>query len=659
MSEAYERGAIVVVAADRPTPDSPAGDLVERLGRRRGPGEPLVVGVGAEALAALLTDPSLGTLLVDLRGSEEDWGRLRPSLVNPRPAMTDDVPLLVVADGASWPRVLEVLDTGRGDGLQLPAGDAELWARIRGVSAARQARESERDRLAQAIHDDSLQVLAAVAMRLQLLRRRAAQPEDHPVGVHAHEAEDVLALDEVIDDLGDALERLRTLEVERRGIEEPEVVAGTGSERLARSAHSPVGPAPASSARPPAPATEPTLWGSPEVLSRLSHDLRSPLNAVLGFAQLLELGDLDADQSDAVRQIIRAGTRLLELINEVVDLSRIEAGYLDLSLEPVGVGEVVRDALDLMRPAASEAAVELVAPPSDATIEVAVMADRQRLVQVLLILVSNAVRYNEPGGHVAIEVTRGDGHIRLAVRDDGIGIDPERLPNVFVPFDRLGVERQGLSGTGLGLAIAKGLVAHMGGHLAVDSAVGEGSSFWFELRGAPVPPSEAEIDAVAGAEGVPAGLAPFEVLYIEDNPTSLRLVERVLARRPGVTMIPAMQGRLGVQLAAQRQPAMVLVDLHLPDMAGREVVRVLTTDPVTAHIPVVVLSANAVRPRDQAAVVEGARAYLSKPFQIDSLLTLVDTIRAEWASAAAPPDRVEEAGTTSMSTSDESRELRS
>jgi CheY-like chemotaxis protein len=657
MSDAYERGAIVVVAAGS-TGERPPVDLLERLGRRQADAAALV-GAGPDTnLADLVDNPDVGAIVVDLRGDDAHWARVRPILT--AGAGADDAPLLLVGDDASWPRVLEVLDTGRGDGVRLPCTDAELWARLRGVSAARRARELERDRLARAIHDDSLQVLAAVAMRLQLLRRRAAAVLDAPAGTEVGaspaaagraDTEDALALDEVIDDLGAALERLRTLETERRGVAP---AAGPGGRWTTRD--------PADLARPGdgrfPNLLETSLWGSPELLSRLSHDLRSPLNAVLGFAQLLELGELDSDQADAVRQIIRAGTRLLELINEVVDLSRIEAGYLDLSLEPVDPREVVRDALDLMRPAAAEAAVDLATPAFSApaaarervmgAAELPVMADRQRLLQVLLILLSNAVRYNEAGGHVSVELEPAGSHVRLTVTDDGIGIDPARLHSVFVPFDRLGGDRQGLAGGGLGLAIAKGLVTRMGGHISVDSSPGEGSRFWFELRSAPVAPSEAELDAAAVAGPLPAGVTPFEVLYIEDNPTSLRLVERVLGRREGVSMIPAMQGRLGVQLAAQRQPAMVLVDLHLPDMAGRDVVHALKADPLTRHIPVVVLSANAIRPQEPSGGVEGARAYLTKPFQIDTLLSLVDTIRAERAAA----DRVESAGTTTMSRSD-------
>lgn len=616
MPESYQRGTIVVVEPAVPDrPDRGPGTLIDRLG-----GAAPVAEAPAEQLADLLGDRHVGAVVVDVRGGEQAWTSMRPSLLAPPDGAVEDPPLLLVADQASWPRVLEVLAAGRGDGLMVPCADAELRARIRSVTGAWRAREHERDALARAIHGDWLQVLASVAMRLQLLRRRVVDPA----------AELATGLDEAIVDLGGVVERLRTLETERRAPVAEAAAPGAGLPHRGSS-----------------PGTTPTLWGSPELLSRLSHDLRSPLNAVLGFAQILELGELAGEQIDAVRQIIRAGTRLLELIDEVVDLSRIEAGHLDLSLEPVDVVELVHDATDLMRPAAAEAAVEIALPaavaldgypwspaagdhpPGRAVAEMPVMADRQRLLQVMLILLSNAVRYNHPGGRVEVTTSAQEGgYVRVAVCDDGPGIAADQLHKVFLPFDRLHADTQRVAGAGLGLPIARGLLARMGGHIAVASASGEGSRFWFELRAAPAPPSEAEIDAVAGATaGEGSAVSPIEVLYIEDNPASLRLVERILARRPGVTMVPAMQGRLGVQLAVQRQPALILLDLHLPDMAGRDVLHALAGDPATAHIPVVVLSARAQRPEDPDIRLEGARAYLTKPFQMDALLALVDGIR--------------------------------
>jgi len=477
--------------------------------------------------------------------------------------------------------------------------------------------------LGEAIHGDSLQVLAALTMRLQLVQRRAQ---------HAGMTLDASAADElgdIIDDLGGAVERLRSLDFELRR-HERETAPRPGSRSIASSHRS--------------------MWETPELLSRLSHDLRSPLNAVLGFAQLLELGELTPDQTDATRQIMRAGSRLLELVNEVVDLSRIEAGHLSVSLEPVSLPDVIRDAIDLMAPAALDNEVIVAARglasggrAADAngasgSDEVLVLADRQRLLQVLLILLSNAVRYNHPDGHVEVDARLEGRRMRISITDDGIGISPEQLDKVFVPFDRLGVDKQGIDGAGLGLPIARGLVERMGGDLSVTSTLGGGATFSFDLRVAPTP-SAHEASGTDDVTLVDADAVPFEVLYIEDNPASLRLVERILTRRPGVTLIPAMQGRLGMQLAVQRRPGMVLVDLHLPDMAGLDVVRALSAEPLTKELPVVVLSADADRQQSERAVAEGARAYLSKPFQIEALLALVDALRREAAIEGRVPRR--------------------
>jgi DNA-binding response OmpR family regulator len=403
MAEVYERGAIVVVDPGRTgeRPDGPDA-LVEHLRRVVPPADDGAVAVAVtrappDQLVDLLADAVIGAVVVDLRGGPATWTRVRALLLARHGAVSDDVPLLLVADEATWPRVLEVLAAGRGDGLALPCADAEMRARLRGVTGPRRTRDAERSLLARAIHDDSLQILAAVAMRLQLLRRQAAPNADDPPDGGTTALEDAALLDEVIVDLGDALERLRTLEMERH----------TGAPRPA--------PAPAAEA-PGRPATE------------------------------------------------------------------------------------------------------------------------------------------------------------------------------------------------------------------------------------------------APDESADAGSSPFEVLYIEDNPASLRLVERILRRRPGVTMIPAMLGRLGVQLAVQRQPAMVLVDLHLPDMSGSEVVRVLANGDATRHIPVVVMSANAVRPQDRDPLVEGAHAYLTKPFPIQDLLALVDDVRG---GPGGSPDRVGHPGTAAMSDSGtEAREPR-
>ena len=580
-----------------------------------------------DELVALVDRHLPPVVVVDLRETDESWSAIHRRVALTARNAIDRPVVLVAADEASWPRAVEALDAGAGDCLRLPVDDAELRARLLAATAGRHARLDERHALGEAIHGDSLQILAALTMRLQLVQRRAEQS-----GMTL-DASTAAELGDIIEDLGGAVERLRSLDFELRRRERE--TGPRASEPVPDGEHR-------------------SMWETPELLSRLSHDLRSPLNAVLGFAQLLELGELTPDQTDATRQIMRAGSRLLELVNEVVDLSRIEAGHLSVSLEPVSLPGVIRDAIDLMAPAALDNDVSLVArglaedlrdadagagagadPASAANgsgpPETLVLADRQRLLQVLLILLSNAVRYNHADGHVEVDAKVEGRRLRISVTDDGIGISPEQLDKVFVPFDRLGVDKQGIDGTGLGLPIARGLVERMGGDLSVTSTPGRGATFSFDLRLAPAP----DLDAVATADDgleIDVETFPFEVLYIEDNPASLRLVERILSRRPGVTLIPAMQGRLGMQLAVQRRPGMVLVDLHLPDMTGLDVVRALAAEPLTKELPVVVLSADADRQQSERAVNEGARAYLSKPFQIDALLSLVDGIRREVAA---------------------------
>jgi PAS domain S-box-containing protein len=359
-------------------------------------------------------------------------------------------------------------------------------------------------------------------------------------------------------------------------------------------------------------------------LSRMSHELRTPLTAILGFGQLLQMDDLAPDHEESVRHILRAGRHLLDLINEVLDIARIEAGEMSLSIETVDLNEVIAESVDLIRSLAEQRSItlEAVGNPS----EFYVLADRQRLKQILLNLLSNAVKYNVETGYVRISYEQTTaGAVRVSVRDTGPGIPPERIERLFVPFDRLGAEQTDVEGTGIGLALSKRLVEVMAGTIGLDSEPGRGSTFWIELQEAPPSPLP---EAVPGSETPTEIAAAKEVsrrlLYVEDNPSNLRLVERLLHRRPDIQLITAMQGRLGLDLAREHRPDLILLDLNLPDMLGSDVLRELKADPDTAGIPIVVLSADATVGALERLLAAGAHAYLTKPIDLKKLLEAVD-----------------------------------
>jgi len=392
-----------------------------------------------------------------------------------------------------------------------------------------------------------------------------------------------------------------------------------------------------------------------EFLSRMSHELRTPLNAILGFAQLLELDELPEDQSSSVDQIQVAGRHLLSLINEVLDISRIEAGRVSLSTEPVEVSEVLDEVTTLLAPVAEAAGVEL-SVDVDGSRVLRVRADRQRLLQVLLNLGSNAVKYNGRGGSVSFCTGTGsDGRIRFEVRDTGPGIPKEQQDQLFVPFSRLGAERSAVEGTGVGLALSKQLVEVMGGVIGVDSVPGHGSTFWIELlvanqkaqdrrpeRDRPGSRRSSDHEAAtarndngtapdAASPARPNGKRPpsvsglgVVVLQIEDNPSNSALVEQVLAKRPGVRLVSAGEGRTGLELARQHRPDLVLLDLHLPDVPGDELLHRLKAVPELADTKVVVVSADATPSRIREMLDLGVEGYLTKPVDVEALLRLVD-----------------------------------
>ncbi|MDQ1447808.1 MAG: hypothetical protein QOC79_779 [Actinomycetota bacterium] len=362
-------------------------------------------------------------------------------------------------------------------------------------------------------------------------------------------------------------------------------------------------------------------------LSRMSHELRTPLNAVLGFAQVLDLDDLDSNQQEAVDQILRGGKHLLGLINEVLDISRIETGDLALSAESVLVSDVVGETVDLIRPLAEQRSIQIHADHHVGE-NIHVFADRQRLKQVLLNLLSNAVKYNRLHGSVTISCARPDPtRLRIRVADTGPGIRGEQLGKVFVPFERLGAERTDIEGTGIGLALSRRLAEAMGGTVDLESVPGEGSTFWIEL-----PLVEGPLERYERLQGDhPQSQAVSStderrqtLLYIEDNLANLKLVQRVVAHRNDVDIIPAMQGRLGLELATEHQPALILLDLHLPDIPGDQVLQELRSNSATASIPVVVVSADATLGQQQRLLSAGALAYLTKPYEVQELLRIID-----------------------------------
>jgi PAS domain S-box-containing protein len=360
-----------------------------------------------------------------------------------------------------------------------------------------------------------------------------------------------------------------------------------------------------------------------EFLSRMSHELRTPLNAVLGFGQLLEMEDLEARERESVEQIVRAGRHLLDLINEVLDISRIEAGTLTISLEPVDLVSGLSDVLALARPLAQEQGIELVAD-FDSSDEPYVHADRQRLRQVLLNLLSNALKYNRPEGTARVWVEREGDLVRINVADSGYGIPEEKLGQLFQPFERLGAEQSAVEGTGLGLALSKRLVEAMGGTIGVDSTPGEGSTFFVELEVSPSPVSEQALDAARRAgKSEAADLGSATLLYIEDNLSNLKLIEHIFAGRPEVKLMSAMQGQLGLEVARMHQPDLILLDLHLPDMSGEDVLARLQDDPRTRDIPVTVLSADATPGQIERLIASGAKAYLTKPLDVPEFLAAV------------------------------------
>jgi len=379
-----------------------------------------------------------------------------------------------------------------------------------------------------------------------------------------------------------------------------------------------------------------------EFLSRMSHELRTPLNAILGFGQLLERRNPTPSQRPRIQHIVSAGRHLLGLINEVLDISRIEVGKLPMSIEPVALPDTLKEALGLMRPFAVERGIDLAVPAriGDASY---IVADLQRFKQVLLNLLTNAIKYTPPRGSVAIVYNSIDGdRVRIAVSDNGPGIPHEKLSRLFTPFERLGAEQTNVEGTGLGLALSQRLIQAMGGSIGVESTVGQGSTFWVELPRATSPLDQALTQKrITPPQATKSSRARKRtVLYIEDNLSNLTLVEELLDERPNVELLTAMQGQIGLDLARQHSPDLVLLDLHLPDVSGSHVLSQLQAAEATRHIPVVVISADATAGEINRLMVAGARDYLTKPIDVNKFFQILEE------TTTKPVNRIKQRGLT-------------
>jgi PAS domain S-box-containing protein len=370
-----------------------------------------------------------------------------------------------------------------------------------------------------------------------------------------------------------------------------------------------------------------------EFLSRASHELRTPLNAILGFGQLLEMSSLSDRDNERLAHILKGGRHLLRLINEVLDVSKVQAGSLSLSLEPVSVDDVVGQAVAAVRAGADNRQIALKARSTSNDF---VLADRQRLLQILSELLSNGMQFNEPGGVVAIDWSSDEARTSIRVTDTGKGIAAEDLPGVFALFDR-GVSRSpgGQEGTGLGLALCKGLVEAMGGSIRVESELGAGTTVSLELLSstAPVFDGPATDPLLAGSGHTKRDLT---ILCVEDNPANLALIQEIVGSRPRIRMLRASGGAVGLELARDHNPDLVLLDLHLPDMSGEEALSHLKSDPATRHIPVIVVSADTDMSRIRRLEKMGSDGFISKPIDILHLLTLIDATLTTQAPSGVP-----------------------
>jgi len=364
-----------------------------------------------------------------------------------------------------------------------------------------------------------------------------------------------------------------------------------------------------------------------DFLSSMSHELRSPLNAILGFAQLIESGTPvpTASQKESIDQILQAGWYLLELINEILDLSLIESGQLSLSPESVSLTEVLADCQAMIEPQAQKGGIRMNFPVFDGPF--LVKADRTRVKQVFVNLLSNAIKYNRAGGTVEVTcIADGAQRTRIAFRDTGAGLSADKLAQLFQPFNRLGQESGNEEGTGIGLVVSKRLVELMGGHIGVESTVGVGSVFWIELNSTAASELIDESDdqvPMPVAQNAGDGVT-YTLLCVEDNPANLMLIEKLVARRTDVSLLSAKDGNRGIEIARASKPDVILMDINLPGISGLQALRALSEDPETAGIPVVALSANAMPHDVDKGLQAGFFRYLTKPIKVNAFMETLD-----------------------------------
>lgn len=366
-----------------------------------------------------------------------------------------------------------------------------------------------------------------------------------------------------------------------------------------------------------------------EFLSRMSHELRTPMNSILGFAQLLEFTELSQNQHKNLEYILKSGNHLLQLINEVLDIAKIEAGKVTVSLEPIELNGVIQEISDSVMPFATEKSVSINLP-SEKGSKTFVMADLQRLKQILINLLNNAIKYNKKEGSIWISTESnqepdGKKSVRIYIIDNGIGISKENLPKLFKPFERIGGDQTATEGTGLGLSVVEKLVQLMRGKVGVESKVGEGSKFWIELPGTTINPSKLNQLKNTDKSDFADSDSKGTLLLVEDNISNIELIKELLrSLKPGIKVINTMYGLEAIQLTKEYKPSLILLDLNLPDTSGGVILETLKSDPETKELPIVVVSADATTKQMELILAKGADQYITKPINVGQLIKIFD-----------------------------------